>query len=75
MTSHDSLSATLNSYEPGGIAVVVNVYVPSPSGSSSHERRQLGSQSPEQPSSDWKLPGATAITELWLSVTQCVLWS
>ena len=34
-----------------------------------------GSQSPEQPSSDWKLPGATAITELLLSVTQCVLWS
>jgi hypothetical protein len=35
--------------------------MPSPSGSSSHERRQLGSQSVGQPSSDWKLPGATAM--------------
>ena len=49
--------------------------MPSPSGSSSHERRQSGIQSPGQPSSDWKLPGATAITELLLSVAQWVLWS
>ena len=34
-----------------------------------------GSQSLGQPSSDWKLPGATAITELLLSVTQWRLWS
>jgi hypothetical protein len=51
------------------------VYVPSPSGSFSHERRHDGSQSPAQPSSLWKLPGATAITALRLLVIQCVPWS
>jgi hypothetical protein len=60
---------------PGGIAVVVKEYVPFPSGSWSHERRQLGSQSPGQPSSDWKLPGAIAIVVLRFDVTQWLLWS
>ena len=46
--------------------------MPSPSGSCSQERRQSGCQSPGQPSSLWKLPGATAITLLRLSATQCV---
>ncbi len=46
--------------------------MPSPSGSWSHERRQSGCQSPGQPSSDWKLPGATAMVELTLSVIQWV---
>jgi hypothetical protein len=57
------------------MAVVESVKTPSPSGSSSQDRRQAGSQSPLHPSSDWKLPGAIAMTELTSSVIQCVLWS
>ncbi len=49
--------------------------MPSPSGSCSQERRHQGCQSPEQPSSLWKLPGTVAITVLTLSVTQWVSWS
>jgi len=66
------LIAALASYVPAGSAVVSNVSMPSPSGSWSQDRRHPGSQSAGQPSSDWKLPGAIAMTLLMLSVTQCV---
>ena len=57
---------------PGVTAGVVNVLSPSPSTACSHERRRPGWKSPAQPSSLWKLPSSDAITDVKLSVTQCV---
>ncbi len=62
-------------YEPDGMAVVENVYVPSPSGSCSHDRMQSGAQSPGQPSSDWNEPGAVTIGPSVSVVMWCVRWS